>query len=453
MTDNKLAQNFTLPSLIKFTLPSTVMMVFMALYQMVDGVFVSNFVGADALAALNTVYPAISIVVAVAVMLATGGSAIIARFMGEGRPHEARESFSMICAAGAVLGVLFAVVGLVFIDPIIRGLGGSQIYGYCYDYLWVLVLSSPLSVFQMLFQNFLVTAGKPHLGLGTTVLGGVANILLDYLFVAVLPWGVAGAAWATAIGYAIPAIFGLIYFTVCRKGTLYFVRPKLRWKLMLQACANGSSEMVTNLATAVTTFLFNSIMLRQMGSQGVAAVTIILYAQFLLTAVFIGFSIGVAPIFSYNYGMGNKARTHRIFRQSLSFVGVFSALVFVFSMVCSPWIVAVFARSGTDVYNIAIEGFRIFSWSFLFAGFNIFSSALFTAFSNGVVSAAISFSRTFVFLVASLLLLPLVLGTTGVWLAVPVAEVISLVVCLIFLKKNCIRYGLTPTAGGKHNMT
>ncbi|MEG1426686.1 MAG: MATE family efflux transporter [Oscillospiraceae bacterium] len=438
--ENKLAQNFTLASLIKFTLPSTLMMVFMSLYQMVDGVFVSNYVGAEALSALNIVYPIPSILIAVSIMLATGGSAIIARYMGEGKTREAKESFTLICVVAFFFSLLFIILGTVFIEPIIRGLGATDaLYAYCYDYLLILILSCPLSIFQMLFQNFLVTAGKPGLGLFCTVLGGMANILLDFVFVGLLSWGVTGAAVATAMGYGIPAVFGLFYFTFKRKGTLYFVRPKWSGYVLLHTCGNGSSEMVTNLANAVTTYLFNVMMLRYVGESGVAAITIVLYAQFLLTSVFMGFSIGAAPIFSYNYGRQNRERIKKLFRLSMIFSAVFSAGAVLISYLFSRQIVGVFARPGTEVFEIAIGGLHIFAVSFAFAGFNIFSSALFTAFSNGGISALISFSRTFIFLIGALLFLPVLLGSAGIFMAVPAAEFLSLFVtvfCLIFYRKK-----------------
>ena len=276
-TNNRLSQDFHVISLLKFTAPTVVMLVFMSLYQMVDGVFVANFVGENALSALNIVYPIPSIVIAVSIMLATGGNAIIARNMGEGEARKAKENFSFIVLVGFLLGVSFLILGVIFIDPLIRLLGATPaIYPYCYDYLLILILSVPLSVFQMLFQNFFVTAGKPHLGLVLTILGGVANIVLDYFFIAVCHMGVSGAALATAIGYSIPGISGFLYFALNRRGTLYFVKPVFRLNVLLHSCANGSSEMVNNLAVAITTFLFNILMLQYAGEPGVAAITIVL---------------------------------------------------------------------------------------------------------------------------------------------------------------------------------
>lgn len=433
-THNGIAQEFNLISLLRFVAPTVVMLVFMSLYQMVDAVFVSKFVGENALSALNIVYPFPSIVIAVSIMLATGGSAIIARNMGEGKEKEAKENFSFIVLVGAVIGVAIATSGILFIEPLIYMLGATpSLYDYCYEYLFILVLSVPLSVFQMLFQSFFVTAGKPHLGLTLTVLGGVSNIVLDYVFIVLCGFGVSGAALATSIGYSIPGLFGLIYFAVSRKGTLYFVKPVFRWGVLFKCCINGSSEMVNNLAVAVTTFLFNVLMLKYAGEAGVAAITIVLYAQFLMTSAFMGFSSGIAPVVSFNYGSGNVRQLKKIFKISVWVITVVSAAVFVIAETCSDVVIMVFTPAGSEVFGLTKYGFAIFSFSFLCTGMNIFASALFTAFSNGKISAILSFLRTFVFLTSCLLFLPLFWGVDGIWLAVPVAEVMALFVSVYYL--------------------
>lgn len=433
-SNNRLAQEFHWLSLCQFTAPTVIMLVFMSLYQMVDGVFVANYVGENALSALNIVYPIPSIVIAVSIMLATGGNAIIARNMGEGRWQEAKENFSLIILSGLILGLCFTGFGLLFIKPLIRLLGATPVlYPYCYDYLLVLIVSAPLSVFQMLFQNFFVTAGKPYLGLVTTIAGGIANIVLDYLFIGVWGWGVSGAALATAIGYSIPALFGLAYFILNRHGSLYLIKPVFRAKVLLYSCANGSSEMVNNLAIAITTALFNLLMLKYAGESGVAAITIVLYAQFLMTSVFIGFSTGVAPVFSYNYGSQNIPQLKKVFRISIRTVAIASAAIFLIAQGFSETVIRVFTSAESQTFPMAKHGFFMFAFSFLFTGVNIFASALFTAFSNGKVSAILSFLRTLVFLVACLLLLPLIWDLDGIWLAVPIAEALAFAVSLFYL--------------------
>lgn len=435
-SDNRLSQDFNILSLLKFTAPTAVMLVFMSLYQMVDGAFVARYVGENALSALNIVYPVPSVILAFSIMLATGGSAIIAKNMGEGKAKEAKENFSFIIFVGLILGTVFTVFGVLFMDPLIRLLGATPaLYSYCYDYLLILTLSAPLSVFQLLFQTFFVTAGKPQIGLAMTVTGGLFNMILDYLFIAVFKMGVSGAALATAVGYSIPALFGLVYFTFSRNGVLYLVKPVVRGKVLLYSCTNGSSEMVGNLAVSITTFLFNALMLKYAGEDGVAAITIVLYAQFLMTSVFMGFSSGIAPVVSYNYGSQNIEQLQKVFRNSIRIIAAASVLVFLLAECFSDPVIQVFVKPGSEVFKMTRHGFAVFSVSFLFTGVNIFASSLFTAFSNGRVSAVLSFLRTFVFLTASLLVLPFMMGVDGIWLAVPAAEGLALCVSVYYLVK------------------
>lgn len=432
-TKNVLARKFTFWSLIKFTLPTIVMMVFMSMYTMVDGVFVSNFIGENALSAVNMVYPLVSVVVAIAIMLATGGSAVIARKMGANKKDEAKQNFTLIVIFGIIVGFILMLIGVIFIEPIIKLLGATAaLHDYCRDYLMIMMLFAPFAILQMLFQYFFVTAGKPNLGLIATIAGGVVNVVLDYLFIGPFNMGIAGAAISTGIGYSIPAIFGLLYFAFSKNGTLHFVKPKFDGKMLLESSSNGASEMVTNLSTAVTTLLFNLIMIKYLGEDGVAAITIVLYAQFLLTAIYIGFSSGVAPIISYNYGESNVTELKKIFKTSMIFITISAICVFVLSIILSPVIVRIFVKPSSSVFALATHGFLLFSFSYLFTGYNIFSSAMFTAFSNGKVSAIISFLRTFVFIIAGVLLLPMLIGANGIWLAVPIAEVLTVIVSVLY---------------------
>lgn len=416
-------------------------MVFMSLYTMVDGVFVSRFAGTAALSAVNIVYPMVSVVVAVGVMLATGGSAIIAKRMGEGKPEQARQNFSYLILAGVLIAVGMAALALVFLKPLLHLLGArGALFELCYAYALPLVFFIPSGILQMLFQTLLVTAGRPMLGLTVTVLGGVANIVLDYLFIVPLQMGIAGAAIATGIGFSIPAVFGLLYFALRRSGPLCFVRPKGGGKMLLRCCANGSSEMVTNMSTAVTTFLFNLLMMRYAGEDGVASITIVLYTQYLMTAVYMGYATGTAPVFSFHHGSRNGEQLRRLFRISMGFIALCSVATFALALVFAKQVVVIFTPAGSPVFEMALYGFRLFSGSFLFAGVGIFASAMFTAFSDGKVSAAISFLRTFAFIVLALLLLPLAMGLDGVWLAVPLAEVLGFGVSLFFLYRKKKRY-------------
>jgi len=433
---NILSKKFTFWSLLKFAFPTIVMMVFMSMYTMVDGIFVSRLIGTGALSAVNIVYPVINVVLAVGIMLATGGSAVIAKKMGEQNDMEAKQNFSLIVCVGIAAGIVISVLGFVFIDPLLKFLGANDaIYGYCYDYAFTLLFFTVPSILQLLFQYFFVTAGKPALGLAITLAGGFANIILDYVFIAPLDMGITGAALATGIGYCIPGFFGLFYFLYNRKGTLYFEKPKYDGKVILQSCTNGASEMVTNLAIAVTTLIFNILMMRYLGEDGVAAITVVLYSQFLLTAVYLGYSSGVAPVISYNYGDKDSVQLKKLFRISIQFLVVCSIATFIASMFAADGIVSIFAPSGSNVHSLAVHGFYLFSICYLFMGINIFASAFFTALSNGKVSALISFLRTFVFLVGMLLLMPFLIGVDGIWLAVPIAEAIALAVSVSYLVK------------------
>lgn len=440
---NNIAQDFNSRSLIRFALPSMIMMVFMSIYQMTDAVFVSRLIGSDALSALNITYPLPSIIIAVSVMLATGGSAIIAKNMGEGKNKEAKENFSALVCTGLIFGIIVTVLGLTFIKPIIYLLGSPQsLYQYCYEYLFVFIAGTPLAVIQMLFQTFFVTAGKPTIGLMLTVIGGISNIFFDYLFIGLLDFNIAGAAMGTILGYSIPAVFGIFYFFINRNGTLYFIKPKFHSGFLKNACLNGSSEMVNNLSVAVTTYIFNIIMLKLIGSDGVAAITIILYAQFLMTSIFMGFSGGVAPIFSYKYGEKNYSHIKNIFKICIRFILITSVVVLILSFLTKDFIIMIFTPKTSPVFAITQHGFVLFCISFLFAGINIFASSMFTAFSNGKVSAIISLLRTFVFLILSLVTLPFVIGVDGVWIAVPIAEFLSLLVSVryFYSLKNTYHY-------------
>ena len=431
---NSISREFHFFSLLKFAFPSMIMMIFTSFYTMVDGIFVSRFIGTNALSAVNIVFPLCNIIIAIGVMLGTGGSAVIATKLGENRIREAKENFSLITIFGVILGLIVLILCFIFIEPILKMLGASEtLYTLCYEYATVYLMFAPLSVIQLLFQYLYVTAGKPTMGLIVTIIGGVTNAILDYLFIAVLGFGVKGAAFSTGIGIAIPAIYGLVYFSLYRKGSCNLVKPKMDKRALLDSCSNGASEMVTNIALSVVTILFNIIMMRLLGEDGVAAITIMLYAQFFLSSIFMGFSMGVAPIISYNYGSRNFNQIKKVLKYSITFILVCSIICCIVAIAFSPIIITIFAQKGTNVYNIAMEGFKLFSISFLFAGINIFTSALFTALSNGKVSAIIAFMRTFVFITAGLISLPLIFGVDGVWLSITASELVSTIMCLIFI--------------------
>lgn len=433
---NPLAQDFNAVSLLKFAAPTTVMMIFMGLYTITDTVFVARYVNTDALSAMNIVCPVINFTVGLGTMLATGGSAVAARKMGEGKTRRASRDFTLIVCAGAALGVLILLVGIFFMDGIVRGLGASsRLFPYCKEYLTVILLFAPACMLQVLFQNLIVTAGHPGFGMVLSVSAGVANILLDYVFMVPLRMGIRGSALGTGIGYLIPTLAGLWFFASGR-GSLRFLKPEADFSVLTESCLNGYSEMVSQMATAVTTFFFNRIMMRLSGEDGVAAVTIMIYSQFLLTSLYIGFSMGVAPVFSYNYGRSDGERLRKVFRICASFIAAVSAAVFVLSEIFGSSLAGIFSAEGTAVFAIAREGFRIIPFGFLFCGFNIFASAFFTALSNGRVSAIISSLRSFVFILFFLLILPRVFGETGVWLTSVLSEGMTIGVSVWFLVRE-----------------
>ncbi len=439
MNDNSLDQKWNAGLLLRFSFPTVVMMIFMGLYTIADTVFVAQFVNTDALSSINIVCPVINVTVGLGTMIATGGNAIVSRKMGAGKIQEAKEAFTLLIIAGAAIGFIVLLGGIIWIDKLIYALGASKLlFPYCKNYLLVLFLFIPANVLQTLFSNLFVTAGKPGLGFWLSVLAGVANIILDYVFIVLCNLGIQGAALGTGFGYLIPTIAGLTFFT-WGKSTLSFTRPKWKWAVIRESCFNGSSEMVGQLSSAITTFLFNNTMMDLLGEDGVAAVTIIIYSQFLLNTLYIGYSIGIAPVIGFNYGNRNSVQQKKVFHLSMQFIAAASVLSFASSVFGGSYIVRLFAEDTSEVYRIATNGFTIFSFNFLFCGLNNFTSVMFTALSNGKVSAALSFLRTFGLLSAGLILLPRIFGITGVWLAVPVAEGIMFLVsvfCLIRYKKS-----------------
>lgn len=434
--ENKLAQNFKFFGLIKFSLPTMIMLFFVSLYVMVDGVFVSRFVNTNAFAAINIVYPLFSMLFAISSMLASGGSALVAKKMGEKRNKKAKQYFSLIVISAATIGLIFALICLVFIKPIIYLLGSNDsIYEYCYDYIVPILFFSPLCILQMIFHSFFIAAGKPKIGLIATLTGGTTNIIFDYIFIVLMDMGIAGAAYGTVVGFMAQNAIGFLYFIFKRKGTLYFVKPSSNLLVIVKSCYNGVAEFVGNIAVSITTFLFNIEMMKYIGVDGVAAITIVLYAEFILTSIFYGYASGVAPVFSYNYGSRNTYQLKNIFKISMAFVLQASIFIYFLSLLVSPYIIDIFAKENSSVFYIALKGFFIFAVSFFFTGTNIFSAAMFTAFSNGKVAAIIMVLRTFVFLSLAILLLPLIIDVNGIWLAVPAAEFLSAIVSSFYFIK------------------
>lgn len=432
----QISKKFTLPELLWFSIPSILMLVLVNFYTMVDGIFVSNYVGSDALSSINIDLPIDFLLYGIGVMFGTGGSAIIGRQLGEGKHQEAKESLSLITLVSAIAGILFAVGLTIGIEPVARLLGASdRLIPYCTDYGRILFVSAMFCILQVINNTLLVTAGKPKLALVLTMISGGLNVGLDYLFIVVMDMGIRGAAWGTSISRIVGGVIPVIYFFCAGKGLCY-VKPRFRGWVVRRTITNGSSELLSNLAAAITTFLFNISMMELVGEDGVAAITIILYLQYLFTAIYFGFATSAAPIISYNYGQGDEDYLKKVFRYSLTLIGVGTTLMIVLSILLARPLITVFTDPAGRVYELTYHGYMIFIWNFVFAGFNIFASSMFSAFSNGLISAIISVLRTLVFIVALILILPRLWGIDGLWLSVPLAELLTLIIAIPLLICN-----------------
>ncbi len=429
-------------SVLLFTLPSIIAMVFTSFYTMVDGAFVANLVNQDALSAINITLPVVMIVIAAATMIGVGGNAIYAKLLGEGKTDQAREKFTLFSISTVVLSIIFTVLILIFSDSIISFLGADEnVYQYAYDYLNVYVLFTPFVMLQIVMQTALITAGKPNLSLISMLIGGFSNIILDYVFIETFSMGISGAALATGIGNILGTIIGVIFFLTNKKNKiLSFKWPKMDVSALIAMSSNGSSEMVANLSSAVITLLFNQATFAIAGNDGVAAITVILYAQFFSNAVYTGYSMGIAPVISFNYGNSHSKNLCAIFKISVKFLAAASIIMLAVAFLLSKPISSFFLEEGTNAHALAMSGMAIFATSFLFSGFNIYASAMFTAYSNGRVSAIISFLRTFFFIAAAILILPYLIGINGVWLAVPIAEFLVIFLSFYFIRKYKHKY-------------
>ncbi len=430
----RLSDRFSYGRLVRFALPSIAMMIFISVYSMVDGLFVSNFTGKEALAAVNLVYPLAMALGSIGFMFGTGGAALVAKTMGEGDEVRANRLFTFIALAAAALSVALCAVGALALEPLLGFLGADgQLLDLSLLYGRILLAALPFSVLQNMFQSFFIAAEKPYVGLAVTVAAGLANIVLDYLFIAVLGWGIAGAAVATMIGQVLGAAVSVAYFARSRTSRLRFARPVRDLRALGKACVNGSSELMTEVAASVVSTLYNFQLLMLLGADGVAAYGVIMYVNFVFTAVFFGFAMGTGPVVSYHYGAQNTGELKSLFRKSLVLVGGAGVAMFAASQLFGGALVGVFVGYDPALVVLTLHGFRIYSVSFLMAGFNIYGSAFFTALNNGKVSALVSFMRTLVFETSTVMLLPLVWGVDGVWSAIIVAEACALVLTVGFL--------------------
>lgn len=434
----QLSDHFTYKKLIRFTLPSIAMMIVTSLYSVIDGLFVSNLVGADAFAALNLIFPFIMMFASISFMLSTGGSALIGKMIGQDRLKEANQIFSMLIYFTLLVGLASALFGLVFLEPISIILGASnQLLSHSMAYGRILLLALPFFMLQTTFQVFFVVAEKPMMSLIISVISGLTNIVLDFLFIYIFKWGISGAAGATALSQVVGGLIPLLYFFRKNKSILRLTKPRWDSKALLRICINGSSEMMTNLSLSVVNILYNFQLMKIAGQNGVAAYGVLMYVTFIFSSVFIGYAIGSAPIFSYHFGAKNQAEMKNLFKKSSVLILTASLSLTLIAQVLALPLSKVFVGFDPELLAMTVRALRLFSFSFLFSGINMFASSFFTALNNGKVSIFISFLRTLVFQVLMISLLPLLWGLNGVWIAVVLAELLTLAVSLtLFVIKN-----------------
>lgn len=447
----QLSEHFTYKKLIRFVLPSVIMMIFTSIYSVVDGLFVSNFVGKTPFAALNLIYPLLMIFSTFGFMVGTGGAAVVAKTLGEGKAEQANRYFSMLIWCAAVGGVILTLLGQALLRPIAVMMGAEgEMLRYAVLYGRIMLCSMAFFILQVTFQSFCVAAEKPKLGLGIMVGAGVANIVLDALFIVVFKWGLAGAAAASAISQVVGGVIPLVYFLRENDSLLKIVKTKFYGSILRHTCVNGSSEMMSNLAASVVGMLYNFQLLRMIGEDGVAAYGVIMYVNFIFVAIFFGYAIGISPVFSYHYGAGNEGELQNLLKKTLRLIAMAGVILVAVSMAIASPISKIFVGYDKDLFDLTVYAFRIFAVSYLICGFNIFGSAFFTALNNGVVSAIISFLRTLIFECGSVILLPIIIGANGIWGAIIIAEIMALIITTWFLvRKNKIYHYFAPrTARG-----
>ena len=440
--DVKLSDHFDFKRLLKFVLPSIIMMIFASIYSIVDGFFVSNFVGKEAFTAVNLIMPALMIISGIGFIFGTGGSAIVSKTLGEGDEKRARKYFSLIVYAAIVLGIILSAIGFAVIGKVAELLGAKgAVYDYCVLYGKILLIGSVGFILQNTFQSLLVTANRPDIGLKVTIAAGCCNIILDLLFVGVFKWGIIGAATATVVSQWVGGGIPLIYFVFKRNQTLYLSDTSLDLKVLTRVFTNGLSEFTTNIAMSVTSMCYNFQLLKYLGDDGVAAYGVVMYVGFIFVAIFIGFSVGTAPIVGFNYGAKNREELNGILKKSIGFNVVSGAAMLILAQLSAGLIARLYAGYDQTLCELTTIAMRIYGLSFLVSGLNIFSSGFFTALNNGFISAMIALLRTFIFPVACVFILPAVSGVNAIWFAAPIAEVLALCVSIVFLVANKKRYG------------
>ncbi len=430
----KLSDHFTYSKLLRFVFPSIIMMIFTSIYGVVDGLFVSNFAGKTAFASINLVMPFVMILGGIGFMIGTGGTALVSKVLGEGKKEKANKIFTMMIIFTLLLGTLLSVIGVVSMPWVADFLGATEeMMADCILYGRIVTGFTVAFMLQNVFQSFLIAAEKPKLGLLATVLAGVTNMALDAIFIIVFKWGVAGAAIATGLSQCVGGIFPLIYFSRDNSSLLQLTNTKLEIKPILNACGNGSSELMSNISSSVVSMIYNFQLMKYVGEDGVSAYGVLMYVQFIFVAIYIGYAIGCAPITGYHFGAQNHGELKNMLRKSAFLSAISGVVLTILAIVLSSPLAKLFVGYDEELYELTRHAFSLFAYSFLLAGFNIFTSSFFTALNNGAVSAAISFMRTLIFQTSSVLILPIFLGVDGIWWAITVAEVFAFILSLIFL--------------------
>lgn len=437
----QLSDHFNYRKLLRFTLPSIIMLVFTSIYGVVDGFFVSNFVGKTPFTAINFIMPFLMILGSCGFMFGTGGGALIAKTMGEGNPEKAKHLFSLIVYTSIVSGVVLTFLGIIFLRPLASALGAEgQLLADSVKYGRIILMAIPAYILQYEFQCLFAAAEKPALGLYVTIVAGLTNMILDALFVAVFHWGLEGAASATAISQCVGGIVPLLYFARPNSSLLQLGKTEFDGKSLAKTCINGSSEFMSNIAMSVVSMLYNVQLLKYAGEDGVAAYGVLMYVSMIFQAIFIGYSVGTAPVIGYHFGAKNHKELKGLLKKSLVLIGTFAVVMFSAAYLLARPLSVLFAGYDKGLLRLTVRAFSIFSFSFLFSGFAIFGSSFFTALNNGFVSAAISFMRTLVFQIAAVLIFPLFWKVDGIWMSIVAAEMMAVIVTIVFLRLNQKKY-------------
>ena len=430
----KLSDHFTYKRILRFTLPSIVMMVFTSIYGVVDGFFISNFVGKTEFSAVNFIMPFLMMLGTLGFMFGAGGSALISKTLGEGDNLKANKQLSLLVVTTAIIGVITTIVGIFIVRPVASLLGAEgELLDACELYGRIILFALPFFMLQLEFQSFFVTAEKPKLGLVCTILAGVTNMVLDALLVAVIPMGLVGAALATAISQVVGGLIPLVYFLMPNKSLLRIVKPSFDWRALLKTTTNGSSEFLNNIAMSLVGMLYNVQLLKYAGENGVAAYGVIMYVSFIFSSIFIGFSIGTAPIVGYHFGAKNSPELHSMLKKSAVIIAICSVLMTALAELLATPLSMLFVGYDAELLALTKRAFFVYSFCYLAMGFAMFASGFFTALSDGLTSAILSFMRTLVFQISMVFLLPLVMGIDGIWLSVVIAEALALALSILFL--------------------